>query len=270
MNTVIEEKKDTSSSSSSYDDYYDDYYNDYYDDYYDDYPTNPSESGTSNQTDTTEPDVIADMFLSIYVNNKNDGLHVTHLLNDNYVDKGQTASKKGNNLRLEYLVDEHSCGDKAPDGSPCPTRLTDKYYTLWEPATFSEAMLTANPISAEDTLKGKIFSDKKEYVAGDTYDYFAFSEDGSAYDANVLEYWGNNIFFATKTITGLSGNSWDVITGNPWIVSEKNKKYYLRIKGDQSLYYFEEAAEGSEQDFSDFYCSNYAGDKVSYTPIKLH
>ena len=157
LNTIINQQNDTSSSSSSYDDYYD---------YDSPHSTTPSGSSSSEQTNTTESNVIPDMFLSIYVNNQNDGLHVTHLLNDNYTDKGQSASKKGKNLRLEYLVKEHSCGDKAPDGTPCPTQLIDKYYTLWEPATFSEAMLTANHISEADSVKGKVFTNEKEQMSG--------------------------------------------------------------------------------------------------------
>lgn len=257
LNTIINQQNDTSSSSSSYDDYYDDY------------PTNPSGSGSSNQTNTTEFNVIPDMFLSIYVNNQNDGLHVTHLLNDNYTDKGQSASKKGKNLRLEYLVKEHSCGDKAPDGTPCPTQLIDKYYTLWEPATYDEAMLTANLIPVEDCLKDKVFTNSNDWVVDETYDYFGFYEKGSVKETAAIDYWGSGIFCANKTIKGKEKNTYYAVTNDdPWVVSEKNGKYYLKIKGDGTVYYFDEPAQGSSQDYAKFYYKDYTDAKVCYYMIE--
>ena len=234
------------------------------------YGTDPESSGTPKESGTTtEKDTIPDMYLSVYVNNKDDALHKTHLIES--LSTGSYASKTGANLRLDFYSYEHNCSDKAPDGSPCPTVLTDKYYTIWEPATYDEAMLTANPFDAKDSLKGKVFTSAsaKDWASGQTYDYFGFYEKGSVRESDALDYWGSGIFSANKEIEGTQKYNHGAITTNdPWVVSEKNGKYYLRVKGNNYLYYFDDVAQGADPDFSKFYYKDYNGENVYWYNIE--
>ena len=232
-------------------------------------PETPTENIPKESENTTGKDTIPDMYLSIYVDNKNDALHKTHLIES--LSSGSYASKKGSNLRLEFFSKEHNCSEKAPDGSPCPTILTDKYYTIWEPATYDEAMLTANPFDAKDRLKGKVFTSEsaKNWAAGQTYDYFGFYEKGSVRESDALDYWGSGIFCANKEIEGTQKYNYGAITTNdPWVVSEKNGKYYLRVKGNNYLYYFDDVAEGADPDFSKFYYKDYNDENVYWYNIE--
>ena len=193
-----------------------------------------------------------DMYLSLYANNKNDGLWKTKLLNNNgYV----VASKKGDKLYLNYATGGWTCTDKIDaNGNRCNTRIEEKDFSVWEPETYDEAMLTANLVDLKDSLKGKTFIEKGDNKVGENYTYKLFSENGFN-GTSDLQYWGNNLFWFGSTLTGEDLAS---------VVSEQNGKYYLVMKNNNKVYNFKEAAEGKTQDYSEF---SYTDSNGSVTEI---
>ena len=240
LNNVLSSQNDDSYNAYPYNDdgYYDDPYNDYpyYDDPYKDFPSEPEVSKRP------------DMYLTLYSdakklynkNTDNDGLHYTKLLNKaGYV----VASKRGADLYLCYADYSYQCGKKIDaNGNTCSTILHNKNYSIWEPATFTEEMLTANYVSNADSVKGKTFTEKgTSFEFGEKYNFKSFFVIGFKGN-DSLEYWGNNTFWQSKDIPGAN---------SACAVSEMNGIYYLSMEGDKNLYTFT-AEKGKQQDFTEF------------------
>lgn len=209
----------------------------------------------------SDPSDKSNMYLS--VNSLGKYLGTTKLVKNS---KGEgyddvTPSINNNKLKLVYFVQTYTCKQKAPDGiNICGNTYSDDYYTIWEKAEFSEAMLTADIVKNEESLKNKVFMKKNEtFTAENSYDYYCFYKDGFIKVKDFYEYWGNDIFVESK-----NSSSEDKKT---YIVSHKNGKYYLNIKDDSYLYYFTDAAENAKQDFSEYYYKDSSSEKIYYKSI---
>lgn len=202
-----------------------------------------------------------DMYLS--VNTVESGLLTTKLIKNS---EGQgydkvTPTINNNKLRLVYFVKSYTCGQLAPDGiNKCGNTYSDDYYTIWEKADFSEAMLTADIVKDKESIRNKVFMKKDEtFTAGNSYDYYCFYKDGFIKVKDLYEFWGNDTFVETNETSSSNKKA--------YIVSQKNGKYYLNIKDDDSNFYcFTDAAENATQDFSEYYSENYS-EKTYYKSI---